>query len=100
MEHSQRHMYEVVDALVRAGSSFRPRPPGLGADPFWLAKGDPHCYMESPIDFAVARSVPGHPADLAFDEDNDMIFCRLCWTAITGPGHRPETVWNAAPYTP
>ncbi|MFJ6051226.1 hypothetical protein [Streptomyces sp. NPDC092307] len=95
MEHSQRHMYEVVDALVRAGSSFRPRPPGLGDDPFWLTKGDPHCYMETPIDFAVARSVPGHPVELALDEDNDMIFCRHCWTAITGPNHRPETVWRS-----
>lgn len=93
-------MYEMVDALVRAGSNFRPRPPGLGDDPFWLAKGDPHCYLETPIDFAVARSVPGQPADLAFDEDDDMIFCRLCWTAITGSNHRLVTVRNAAGSAP
>ncbi|WP_438318654.1 hypothetical protein ACSHWO_34565 [Streptomyces sp. HUAS TT3] len=92
MEHTQRHVYELVDALVRAGNSFRPRPPGLGDDPFWLTKGEPHCYMEMPIDFTVAKAVRGQPGDLGFDEDNDMIFCRLCWTAITGSNHRPATV--------
>ncbi|MFE1443788.1 hypothetical protein [Streptomyces sp. NPDC058739] len=74
MEHSQQHMCDLVDALVRAGSSFRPRPPGFGEDRFWLTEGDPHCYLETPIDFAVAKAVPGQPADLAFVEDNDMIF--------------------------
>ncbi|MGW7263142.1 hypothetical protein [Streptomyces sp. NPDC054842] len=92
MGHSRQHMYEVVDALVRAGNSFRPRPPGHGEDPFWPTQGDPHCYMRTPIDFAVAKAAPAQPADLVFDEDNDMIFCGACWTAITGPAYRPATV--------
>lgn len=50
--------------------------------------------METPIDFAVAKAVPGQPEELAFVEDNDMIFCKLCWTAITGTAYRPETVWD------
>ncbi|MEV7562064.1 hypothetical protein [Streptomyces sp. NPDC089795] len=95
MEHAQRHMYEVVDALVRAGGSVRPRPPGSGSDPFWVTKRGPHCYLETPIDFAVARSLPGLPAEVDLDEANDMIFCRVCWTAVTGPNHRPETVWDS-----
>ncbi|MGW7821948.1 hypothetical protein ACWGLF_28365 [Streptomyces puniciscabiei] len=94
MAHSQKHMYEMVDALVTAGNSFRPRPPGLGSDPFWLTAGNPVCYLEASIDFAVAKTVPDQPVDLVVDEDNDLIFCKLCWTAIQGPTHRVETVWN------
>lgn len=94
MEHSQQHMYELVDALVAAGNSFRPWPHGSGTDPFWLTKGDPVCYLEAPIDFVLAAAVSGLPADLVFVDDNDMIFCRLCWTAIKGSTHRPETVWD------
>ncbi|MEV7447123.1 hypothetical protein AB0O22_39300 [Streptomyces sp. NPDC091204] len=97
MEHARQHMYDVVDALVRAGSSFRPRPPGMGDDPFWLAKGEPHCYLETPIDFAVAKDVPGQPEEVVFAEDNDMISCELCWTVITGTAYRPETVWDRRP---
>ncbi|MER6449139.1 hypothetical protein [Streptomyces venezuelae] len=95
MEHSQRHMYEMVDALVRAGGRFRPRPTPLGDDAFWPTKTDQRCSMETPIDFAVARSVPGQPADLGFDEDDDMISCGLCWATITGANHRPGTTWGA-----
>jgi hypothetical protein len=87
-------MYDLVDALVRAGNSFRPWPHDSGTDPFWRTQGNQVCYVDAPIDFAEARAVPDQPADLAFVEDNDMIFCKSCWTAITGPAHRPETVWD------
>ncbi|WBO61488.1 hypothetical protein [Streptomyces camelliae] len=92
MAHTQQHMHDLVEALVRTGNSFRPWPHSSGTDPFWRAKGDLVCHLEAPIDFAVAKAVPDQPADLAFVEDNDMIFCKLCWTAITGPAHHPETV--------
>jgi hypothetical protein len=87
-------MYDLVDALVAAGNRFRPRPPGLGSDPFWLTAGNPVCHLEEPIDFTVARAVPGQPADLHIDEDNELIFCKQCWTAIDGPSHQPETAWD------
>jgi hypothetical protein len=87
-------MYNMVDVLVRAGNSFRPFPTAWSEDPFWESQGGRVCFMEVPIDFAVAKAVPRQPADLAFVEDNDMIFCKLCWTAVTGPAHRIETVWD------
>ncbi|WP_328674436.1 hypothetical protein OG905_20740 [Streptomyces sp. NBC_00322] len=99
MDHTNHHLEAVVDALVRAGNRFRPRPPGKGAGPFWTTQGGPVCYMEAPIDFAVARGVPDQPAELRFHEDIDPIFCPLCWTPINGPGYRPQTVWDTGHMT-
>ncbi|MFD7033658.1 hypothetical protein ACFWAR_37085 [Streptomyces sp. NPDC059917] len=89
-QHGEHHMYDLVGALVRAGSSFKPRPGGWSSEPFWPTKADQVCHLESPIDFAVARAVPGQPEELEFDEDSDTISCRACWMTITGADHRPE----------
>ncbi|MEV5972265.1 hypothetical protein [Streptomyces sp. NPDC051921] len=94
MEHSEQHMYDVVDALVRAGNRFRPAQRRWGTDPFWPTKSAQECYLEASIDFAVAKAVPGQPSELVLDEGNDLIFCALCFTAITGPAYRAETVWD------
>jgi hypothetical protein len=79
-----QHMHAMVDALVLAGSGFRPAPDG---GQFWWTAGGPFCYMDRPIDFVVARAVPGQPADLSFVDDNDLIACKLCWATIQGPTH-------------
>ena len=93
VEHTQQHMSDLIEHLVRAGNSVRYHP-SSATDPFWHQQGGPQCFLTRPIDFAVVEAVPGRPADLVLAPDNDLIFCRLCWTAITGPGYRPETVWD------
>ncbi|MFF1445039.1 hypothetical protein [Streptomyces sp. NPDC058295] len=100
MEHTNYHLEAVVDALVRAGNRLSPLPPGNGPGPFWSTQGGPGCYMEAPIDFAVARSVRDQPAELEFYEAADSIFCPLCWTPINGPGYRAPTVWDLGQMTP
>ncbi|WP_329332164.1 hypothetical protein OG866_04845 [Streptomyces sp. NBC_00663] len=87
MEHSRQHMYELIDHLVGAGNAVRYHP-SSAVDPFWHQQGGPECFLERPIDFGAARTAPGQPEDLVFDEGEDRILCLRCWTVITGSDHR------------
>jgi hypothetical protein len=57
MAHTEQHLHQLIDALVAAGGRFRPVPSEAG--PFRRTQGGAVCYLEQPIDFAVARAVPG-----------------------------------------
>ena len=55
------------------------------------SQGGPVCQMRDPLDFALVRQLlatDNKRVELA--TENDLVFCRHCWTAIYGPNHRFE----------
>lgn len=47
--------------------------------------------MTDPLHFDAIRDVPRW-AEVHFDEVNDNIFCRHCWTIIYGGRYQPDSI--------
>jgi len=85
------HLFPLVEALLEAGNGLRhPETSVL----FRTSQGGCHCSMTGPLRFDAIRDLPRR-AEVHFDEANDSIFCRHCWTGIYGGRYRPGFIHNS-----
>jgi len=89
------HLEPVLEALLAAGNRVDPHPQVTG--PFRPSQGGMYCPLIDAIDFAVIADIPRVP-DVAFDPDDDAIFCHSCWLPIYGGENlrRSREAWERA----
>lgn len=83
------HLLPLVEALLDAGNELLPHPASTAA--FRPSQGGYYCAMTGPLHFDAVRDLPRR-AEVQFDETNDSIFCRHCWTIIYGAHYRPRSI--------
>ena len=85
------HLLPLVQALLEAGNGLRD--PETAAV-FRPSQGGYYCPMTGPLRFDSIRDLPRR-AEVHFDEANDNIFCRHCWTSIYGGRYRASFIHNS-----
>ena len=83
------HLLPLVQALLDAGNGLRPDPQATAV--FRVSQGGYYCPMTGPLHFDAVRELPRR-TEVYFDEANDNIFCRHCWTGIYGGRYQPAFI--------
>jgi hypothetical protein len=83
------HLLPLVQALMDAGNGLRPDPQTTAA--FRTSQGGYYCPMTGPLHFEAVRGL-ARRTEVHFDEANDNIFCRHCWTIIYGGRYQPTFI--------
>lgn len=75
-EPEWQHLEAVVDELAAADN---PCP-----TPFTPSQGGWWCSMSKPLDPDTARWIVARDTRLTYEESDDTLSCRHCWTSIYG----------------